>query len=40
MLVFVDECNKLDHSGAPEVRDIVFDNIQEDLVKILGEQVP
>ena len=40
MLVFVDEGNKLDHGGAPEVRDIVFDDIEEYLVKILGKQVP
>lgn len=40
MLVFVDEGDKLDHGGAPDVRNIVFDDIEEDLVKILGEQVP
>ena len=40
MLVFVDESDKLDHGGAPDVRDIVFDDIEEYLVKILGKQVP
>ena len=40
MLVFVDESDKLDHGGAPDVRDIMFDDIEEYLVKILGKQVP
>ena len=40
MLVFVDEGDKLDHGSAPDVRDIVFDDIEEYLVKILGKQVP
>ena len=40
VLVLVDQGDQLHHGGAPDVGDIVFDDIKEDLVKILGKQVP
>ena len=40
VLVLVDEGDELDHGGAPDVADVVLDDVQQDLVQVLGEQVP
>ena len=40
VLVLVDERDELDHGGAPDVADVVLDDVQQDLVQVLREQVP